>query len=339
MRVTIKDVATRAGVSTATVSLVLNNRPVAISQQTKDAVMTAAKELNYRPNQLAVSLVTRKSNVLGLIIPDNSNIYYAQLSKYIEAAANAAGYSLIYGNTNDSGRMDLHYLKLFTDQCVDGIIYAQSADATEQERQECIDYIHSMRIPIVCIDRPVPNLSIPSVVLDNVTGGYLATRHLLESGHRVIGCCVGPKELESSRQRLAGYCKALEEYGVPFEERLIYEGNYSMQSGQEALPYLLGQNITGIFAFNDMMAFGIYKALHSYALSAPQDISIVGFDDIFFAEIVQPPLTTIAQPVPEMANAVVDKLLKMIQNPTVPADTEPQKFLPVLKVRGSTHRI
>lgn len=339
MRITIKDVANRAGVSTATVSLVLNNRPVAISQPTKDAVMAAAKELNYRPNQLAVSLVTKKSNVLGLIIPDNSNIYYAQLSKYIESAANAAGYSLIYGNTNDTGRLDLHYLKLFSDQCVDGIIYAQSAFASVQERQDCMDYIQNMRIPVVCVDRPISTLGIPSVVLDNVTGGYLATRHLLESGHRAIGCCLGPKELESTRQRLVGYCKALEEYGIPFEERLIYEGNYSMQSGQDALPYLLGQNITGIFAFNDMMAFGIYKALHNYALSAPKDISIVGFDDIFFAEIVQPPLTTIAQPVPEMASAVVDKLLKMIHNPNDPTDAEPQKFVPILKVRGSTHRI
>lgn len=339
MRVTIKDVARQAGVSTATVSLVLNNKPVSISQDTKNAVLSAARELSYRPNQLAVSLVTQKSNTLGLIIPDNSNLFFAQLSKHIETAANAAGYTLIYGNSNDSVRTDLHYLHIFGDRGVDGIIISPSAFGTPDEYWSCLSFIYSLKLPVVFIDRPMQESNLPSVLPDNFTGGYLATRHLLDQGHRVVGCCTGPSNLESCIQRLNGYRKALEEYSIPFNPALIYHGDFSTESGQKALPYLLGQNITAVFSFNDMMAFGLYKEMHSYNLSVPDDLSIVGFDDIFFAEIIQPPLTTVSQPIAEMANAVVEKLVSQIKNPSREINAVPQLFTPALKVRGSVRKI
>lgn len=339
MRVTIKDVARQAGVSTSTVSLVLNNKPVSISQQTRSAVLAAARELDYRPNQLAVSLVTQKSKTLGLIIADNSNLFFAQLSKHIETAANAAGYTLIYGNSNDSVRADLHYLHIFGDRGVDGIIISPSAFGTPDEYWSCLSFIYSLKLPVVFVDRSMEESNLPSVLPDNFTGGYIATRHLLDQGHRVIGCCTGPSNLNSSVQRLNGYRKALDEYDVPFNPALIYQGDFTTESGQKALPYLLGQNVTAVFAFNDMMAFGIYKEMHSYNLSIPGDLSIVGFDDIFFAELIQPPLTTVAQPIAEIASAVVEKLVNQIENPSREITAVPKTFSPVLKVRGSVHRI
>ena len=339
MRVTIKDVARQAGVSTSTVSLVLNNKPVSISQETRNAVLTAARELNYRPNQLAVSLVTQKSKTLGLIIPDNSNLFFAQLSKHIEIAANQAGYTLIYGNSNDSVRTDLHYLHIFGDRGVDGIIIAPSVFGAPDEYWSCLSFIYSLKLPVVFVDRAMQESNLPSILPDNFTGGYLATRHLLDQGHRVVGCCTGPANLESCVQRLNGYRKALEEYGIAFNPALIYQGDFSTESGQKALPYLLGQNITAVFAFNDMMAFGLYKELHSFNLSVPGDLSIVGFDDIFFAEIIQPPLTTVAQPIAEMAASVVEKLVSQIEYPSREINAVPQMFTPILKVRGSVRKI
>lgn len=339
MRVTIKDVARQAGVSTSTVSLVLNNKPVSISQETRNAVLAAARELNYRPNQLAVSLVTQKSKTLGLIIPDNSNLFFAQLSKHIETAVNAAGYTLIYGNSNDSVRTDLHYLHIFGDRGVDGIIISPSAFGTPDEYWSCLSFIYSLKLPVVFIDRSMEESNLPSVLPDNFTGGYIATRHLLDQGHRVIGCCTGPANLNSSEQRLNGYRKALDEYGIPFNPTLIYQGDFSTESGQKALPYLLGQNVTAVFAFNDMMAFGIYKEMHSYNLSIPGDLSIVGFDDIFFAELIQPPLTTVAQPIAEMAAEVVKTLVSQIETPSREINAVPKTFSPVLKVRGSVRKI
>ena len=339
MRVTIKDVARQAGVSASTVSLVLNSKPVSISQGTREAVLAAARELNYRPNQLAVSLATQKSKTLGLIIPDNSNLFFAHLSKHIENAASQAGYTLIYGNSNDNVRTDLHYLHIFGDRGVDGIIISPSAFGTPDEYWSCLSFIYSLKLPVVFVDRPMQESNLPSVLPDNFTGGYLATRHLLDQGHRVIGCCTGPADLGSCIQRLNGYRKALGEFGISFNPALIYHGDFSTESGQKALPYLLGQNVTAVFSFNDMMAFGLYKEMHSYNLSVPNDLSIVGFDDIFFAEVIQPPLTTIAQPITEIAEAVVEKLVSQIEHPTQEISAVPQMFTPVLKVRGSVRRI
>nr|WP_283243691.1 LacI family DNA-binding transcriptional regulator [Feifania hominis] len=315
--------------------------------------MEAVRELGYRPNRLAVSLVTKKSNTLGLIIPDNSNVFFAELSKGVEVAARKLGYNLIYGNTNNKSKRDLDYIRVFIDRGVDGIIFTRSAGTDPDDERACIDLLLQSGVCFMTMDRVIGNRAIYSealgrmissedifsVALDHVKGGYLATRHLIDLGHRRIGCVSGPAGLTTSDDRLLGYQQALEEAGIPYDPALIFEGDYEPGSGATALPYLLGRNVTAIFAFNDMMAFGIYREVHNFNLSIPDDLSVVGFDDIFFSEIIQPPLTTLRQPVFEMGTQVVNELVDLINGVPQGELQRHIRFEPTLQVRGSTAKV
>ncbi|MCI5801361.1 MAG: LacI family DNA-binding transcriptional regulator [Oscillospiraceae bacterium] len=335
MRPTIKDVAKKAGVSISTVSLVMNDRPVSLSPETRAAVLEAAKELGYRPNQLAVGLVTKKTNTIGLIIPDNSNIFFAAYTNHLEAAANELGYCLILGNSNGSPEKALHYLHLFADRGVDAIILAQSEFADPEMTKKCLETVRSLRIPVLLIDRLFRTRSIEAVVLDHFEGGYLAARHLIDLGHRRIGCLCGPLGLTSFQERLAGFRQALEECGIPYDPALVAEGDLLVESAAAALPSLLRQKVSAIFAFNDMMAYGVYKELYRLGIKIPEDISLIGFDDLFFSDVLQPPLTTVAQPLDKMARAAMLRLSQILKDESA-GECLTQLFHPELKVRGST---
>lgn len=337
MRATIRDVAKKAGYSISTVSLVLNNKNVSIPQSTRDKVLAAVKELDYRPNQLAVSMVTKRTNVIGLIIPDNSNMFFADLSKAIEVAARRAGYNLIYGNSsNDSGH-DIEYMRMFTDRQVDGIIFAKSASICAEDDIRAMQFIRNSKVPFVSVDRELRGNNIRSVLLDNRKGGYLATRHLLDLGHQKIGCVTGPLDLMSSRERLEGYRDALREFHVPYREELVAEGDFQMASSEKLVQKLLKHHITAIFSFNDMMAYSIYQTLAQRSLRIPQDISLVGFDDLWLSAFLQPPLTTVHQPVEEIGQKAVAALVSAMNGET----DGPQNciLMPSLHVRASTCRI
>lgn len=334
MRTTIKDVAERCGYSIATVSLVLNNKKVSIPQTTRDKVWKAATELGYRPNQLAVSMITKKTNVLGLVIPDNSNIFFADISKAIEVAAHRAGYNLIYGNSDNNPQRDLEYLEMFVDRRVDGIIYAKSTALDFRNNKEVTRFFKERTTPIVAVDRVVEDSSICSVVLDHFRGGYLAANYLLASGHTRIGCFTGPHDLESSQERLAGCKRAFAEAGISFDSSLVYEGNYQAGSEEQALEYFLGKKVTAVFVFNDIMAYGLYREARRRNLSIPKDLSVVGFDDVFFSELIRPALTTVRQPVAEMGECAVETLVRLIREETKPEQSS-YVFTPELIVRDS----
>ena len=334
-RVTIRDVAKQAGVSPATVSMVLNNRPETISEATRQAVQQAAQELNYRPNQLARSLVTKKTNTIALIIPDNTNLFFAAVSNAIEDAASALKYSVVVANTKNNPDMNLHYLRLFADRMTDGIIVAQSEFADPRQTEECTRLLRSLHVPIVLVDRVFKDAALNYVGLDQFEGGYIATKHLLDLGHRQIGCATGPLTFTSLKERLEGYRSALDEAGIAFDPSLVYEGELQLDTGIRSLPYLLGKNVSAIFAFNDMIAYGIYKEIRNYDLRIPNDLSIIGFDDIIFSDIIQPPLSTVAQPIDAIADAAVSRLVELIQNPNSSCGG-PQILKPLLKVKGST---
>jgi len=337
MRVTIKDVAQLSGFSTATVSFVLNNKPVNISPETKEKVFDAAKQLGYRPNRLAASLVTKVSNTLGLIIPDNSNLFFSSLSKAIEVEANNNGYMLIYGNSNNDPENDCNYIDMFVDRGVDGIILA-CAHTTAKDMSTYQTALKQCPIPIVNVDRVFPGTHTASIILDNYAGGLTATEYLLSLGHRKIGCVTGPSELPGSTARMQGYRDALAAHGIEFDPSFVYGGQYTIETGANALSPLLGKGVTAIFAFADMIAFGIYKEARHYNVRIPEDISVVGFDDILFSEVIDPPLTTIYQPVEEMGKKVIDCLLDILANGRPEGEVQ-GIFTPVLKVRGSTKRL
>jgi len=333
LRPTIKDVAKAVGISTTTVSLVLNNKPNRISKMKKAEIIKAASELNYRPNRIAVSMVTKETHTIGLILPDISNLYFSELAKIIEEEFRKYGYTVLYGNTSDSVEYDFEYLNIFIDSNVDAVIMVLSASFSEENKIRFHQIIDNNPVPIIILDRSINDKNMKSILLDQQLGGYLATTYLIHLGHRKIGCITGPKNMSSANERVNGYILALSEAGIPFDENLIIEGDFSVESGMRALPYLLGQSVTAVFASNDMMAIGIYRECNRFNVKIPQDLSIVGFDDIFLSEFIDPPLTTISQPIDKIAKEAVNQILLLLHGDA--SDKNDVIFKPVLKVRGS----
>ncbi len=336
MRATIKDVAAEVGVSTTAVSLVLNGKNSKISEKTKEQIFEAVKKLNYRPNHIAMSMVTKSTQTIGLVLPDISNIYFSELSKLIEQACYSHGYNVLYGNTHDMARRDIDYINIFLDRNVDAIIVILS-NSIDEHLREIQKIISSSDTPFIVVDRMLDIDSGTTIVVNQKLGGYLATQHLINLGHRSIGCITGPKDVYSSIERLNGYKAALSEANIPIQDNLIFEGDFHRESGMEALPYLLGRGVTAIFAFNDMMALGVYKQAGYYNLSIPDNLSLVGYDDIFISDFLTPPLTSIEQPVRNLADEAVNQIMKAINKENI--SKRLLTFDPVLKVRGSTRAI
>jgi len=333
LRATIKDVAAEAGVSTTAVSLVLNGKCDRISEKTRKQILEVVERLNYRPNHIAMSMVTKTTQTIGLVLPDISNIYFAELSKLIEQSCYEHGYNVLYGNTHDMARRDIDYINIFLDRNVDAIIVILS-NSIDEHLRDIQKLISSTSTPFIIVDRKLDIGAGTTIIVNQKLGGYLATQHLINLGHRSIGCITGPKNVYSSIERLNGYKEALMEANIPIDENLIFEGNFHRESGMEALPYLLGRGVTAIFAFNDMMALGVYKQASYYNLSIPDNLSLVGYDDIFISDFITPPLTSIEQPVKQLADEAVNQVLKAIEKKN--SDNNFFVFDPVLKVRGST---
>ena len=338
MRTTIKDVAKKAGVSPATVSLVLNKRPLPISDETRERVLQAADQLNYRPNMLAVSLVTKRSNSIGLILPDVSNPFFSAISKYVQLSAMNYNFAVVSCSTNDDCSSTCNYLRFFAERSVDGIILTQSDFQSELETSKILALIEDIQIPIVLIDRVYETSKLPAVLVDQEKAGYLATQALLDSGHTRIGCVAGPLGIYGTKKRFEGYKKALSDYGVQFDRSLIYEGRYDIRTGINAVPYLLDKKVTGVFCFADYIATGVYQGIRNMGRIIPEDISVVSIDDTILTEAVQPPLTSVAQPIEEIASVAVKTLIQIINNE---GDNSHIIYTlePILKIRASIKKI
>lgn len=333
-RTSIKDIAKHTGFSTTTISLVLNGKGKKISKKTKDIIFEAAEKLNYRPNQLAISLVKKRTKTIGLIISDIRNLFFSNLAKGVEDECRENGWNLILCNSSDIHQRDLDNIQMLADKGVDGIIYGMSADSDAKKAKKCLDLMNKLKMPFILIDRFIVNVDCCSVVVDHKCGGYLATKHLIELGHRRIACVTGPMTLSDSIYRLEGYKKALEEDNIEYDPSILFEGKYTWESGIAAVDYLMGKDFTAIFAFNDMSAYGVYSRLKEYNLSVPDDISVVGYDNILFSEIIDPPLTTINQPIVEMGEEAARQLMNMIDNETFISKNI--TFQPTLIIRKST---
>ncbi len=335
MAVTVKDIAEAAGVSITTVSLVLSGRKSRISAKTRERVKQIAKELDYQPNHLARSLVTRKSQTIGLIIPDISNLFFSELAKGIEMEAQKKKYNIIFSNSNEDGNADIKNFRLLLNKSVDGLIIVPSINEGELNLiSEFKHILSSHKLPLVIVDRMLPGVECDFVTLDNREGGFIATKHLLELGHRKIGCITGPKDLVSSKARYRGYCDALAAYGVPVDEDLVYNGDYRLHSGVEGAEILINRDVTAIFACNDMMACGAYRQACIMNKKIGSELSLVGFDDIPFAQMLEHPLTTIRQPVYDIGKNSCRMLMDILDGATT--DIHKIKYSPTLIVRSTT---
>ncbi|HEX5839362.1 MAG TPA: LacI family DNA-binding transcriptional regulator [Anaerolineales bacterium] len=327
---TIREVAESAGVSYATVSHVINNTRL-VSPETRERVLAAMDALNYRPNALARSLRQGKTNTIGLVLPDSANPFFAEISRSIEDEAFKKGYSVFLCNTELDTQRELFYVDVLSKKQVDGIIFVAAGDQADS-----LDYLIQRRMPLVMIDREVPNVEADAVLTDNQLGGYLATRHLLDLGHRRIACIAGPSSITPSSERIIGYRKALEEAGISYDENLILRGDYHAQSGMDITHIILGMDPrpTAIFALNDLMALGALRAAAEAGCSIPGDLSVVGYDDLEISRFTNPPLTTIAQPKKEVGTRAVNLLVERMSTKSQP----PVRLVlpPELIVRRST---
>lgn len=308
-KVTIKDIAKKADVSVATVSYVLNDNRY-VSPELRSRVEEAIEELGYRPNLVARSLRQSRTKTIGLIVPDNSNPFFAEIAKGVEDAGFDAGYSVILCNSNAMPERELAYLEVLRSKQVDGIIFI----ATTAEIRHIRPLVEG-GIPAVTFYRESSDMDVDRFFIDNDEAGYLATSHLVELGHQQIACIQPASPVTPSALRVTGFKRALERHGLGPDETLMPRGDNLISGGWRAANLLLESSkpFTAVFASNDAMAIGCIRALRDRGIHVPEDVSVVGVDDIMLASIIEPTLTTVAQPKYEAGRQAVQMLMDRIQ--------------------------
>lgn len=313
--ITIKDVAREAGVSYATVSRVLNNYQH-VKPDKRAQVLDAMQRLGYVANPQARSLVSGRSQVLGLLVHDLGNAYTAEIIHGIDETLVASGYELMLYTTHRQKHKEAVFVNTLTYGLIDGLLLLLPLNPGSY-----LEKLRDQRFPYVVIDHQGFDDSSPTVVATNWQGAYDATRYLVELGHTRIGFIAGTPELSSAVERLEGYRAALAGHGIEFDPQLVQNGDFKQHPGFAAANALLDlkEPPTAIFAANDLSAMGVYEAIRGHNLRIPEDVSVIGFDDIPHTTVMHPPLTTVRQPLIEMGRLATRMLLERIENPDQPA--------------------
>jgi LacI family transcriptional regulator len=312
MSITIKEIARLAEVSTATVSMILNKKDRNISPSTREKVLAIAEENNYIPNNAARSLVTRKTNTIGLIMPDITNPFFPEIARGAEDKASEARYSIIFCNTDDSLKQEEKYIEILTEKMVDGIIFAHAAD-----NEETSTGLSKSKTPVILIDRDYRNENVKGrVVVDNENGSYTGVNYLIQRGYKNILYIAGAFITQTAKDRLTGYKRALSDNGIRFHEALVKSGSYRSEWGYQAIEQFLAEKVAfdAVFCGNDLIAFGAIKRLKEAGIRVPEDVGVVGFDDIYVSSMMEPALTTVKQPNYEMGYRAVEMLLDVLES-------------------------
>ncbi|MCI1209517.1 MAG: LacI family transcriptional regulator [Treponema sp.] len=312
--ITIHDVAKKAGVSTATVSHVCNNTRY-VSDDLRQKVFDAMKELNYKPNLMARRLKGGSLKTIGLIVPDCTNFFFAEISRAIDRCCFSLGYNIILCNTDNDMRQQSLYTDMLISKQVDGAIIISSDYSVND-----INKFKQYSIPLVIADRESTDESVDSILVDNEKGAYQAVSYLLGLNLDTIACVTGPERVISSNQRLEGYKKALRDAGKTVDEKYIFTGDFHFEGGIAAFEYFekLPKIPDGVFALNDMMALGFIHRAISGGIKIPEQISVMGFDNTQLSKIMLPQLSTVAQPIEELAEISIRKLLEQIDHIETP---------------------
>lgn len=331
---TIKDIAKRAGVSGATVSRVINNLPN-VKPETREKVQKSINELQYYPNSLARGMRSKRTNSIGLVLADITNPFYAETAKTIIELAGKHDYSIILCNTNNDLNEQHKYIDVLLQRKVDGFIFA-----SVQCKDPSLDPVIASKVPYILYNRRMmQNDHINYVVLDNELGAYMAVEHLYKLGHRRIALVRGPNTFSTGRERFNGYLKALKSFGLKYDEKIVLQGKYNEKESYDAAIKLISSKDrpTAIFASNDLMALSALEAVISSGLRVPEDIAVVGFDDIEIASHSAIQLTTISQNRNMMAEIALDSLRKIINKESLqlPVQVVLKPMLTVRKTCGS----
>ncbi|MNO60861.1 Ribose operon repressor [compost metagenome] len=326
---TIKDVAALAGISYTTVSHVVNKtRPV--SEEVRAKVEAAIKTLDYVPSAVARSLKAKTTATIGLLVPNSLNPYFAELARGIEDYCERNGYCVILCNSDDNPDKQRSYLRVLLEKRIDGLIVASAGGDSGLAQG-----LANVRTPMVIVDRALEGVDADLVRIDHEYGAYLATRHLLELGHRDIATISGPATTSVAQMRLAGFCRALAEAGLSVAPERMLESDFTSTGGYSAAATLLEHNPpSAIFAANDMIGFGVLRAAAERNIRVPTDLSVIGFDDIQISRYVYPALTTVGQSILQLGEMAAGVLLRRIATPSLA--TEQRIVTPSIVMREST---
>lgn len=306
---TVADVAKRAGVSISTAARVLSGSGYA-AEDTRKLVLDAARELGYVPNQIARSLRTRQTRTIGLLIGDVENSFYSVIARYVEAQAKDAGYHVVLCNSDDDPKIEREYLKLLEGMRIDALIVTPTA-----KNRRYLAELMEKDIVIVQVDRRVEGLDADAVLVDNESGAGSAVEHMIKAGHTRIGILTGDLDVPTAGQRLAGYERALREHGIAVSSSLIKSGSFHREHAIEDATDLIRvrPNPTAIFAANNILAEAALIALEQEGLRVPRDVSVVAFDDVQWMSMVEPPISTVRQPVADLATSAAELALRRLR--------------------------
>ncbi|HSR31624.1 MAG TPA: LacI family DNA-binding transcriptional regulator [Anaerolineae bacterium] len=327
MPVSIKDIAQAANVTPGTVSRALRDSP-RVHPETKERIQRLAKELGYTPDAQARSLVMGQTQTIGVVVTTLTDPFIGSVVQTIESTAHDHGYAVILASSADIPEREIAAAEMLQSRRVDGVIVTSSrVGALYQERLE------QLRVPIVLINSLAGQSGrcIFSIGVDNRHGGYLAANHLIQKGHRRIAYVASPPDRSDSVERSAGYRDALADAGLEFDASLVVQGTGRADGGKSTVPLLLSLDDppTAVFCYNDMTAVGVIDSAWTAGLSLPQDLAIVGFDDIDFAQFTYPPLTTIAQPIARLGQGAVEMVLALLSD-----DDAGERAVADTRVRG-----
>jgi DNA-binding LacI/PurR family transcriptional regulator len=320
-RATIRDVASHAGVSHQTVSRVINGNPN-VAELTREKVLATISTLGYVPSPMARGLISNRTHSIGIVAEDISDQTFARWVAGAERAARARGYYLMIGSVEPEDD-ERGYLRLMLERRVEGLLLARPSVLVAMSE---LEPVMAAGVPIVSVGTSYPGGI--AVDVDNRQGGYDATTHLIEHGHRAIATILGPADWPSTAARQEGYRAALHDAGIPYDESLVAQaGGWGLESGSAAAAVLrqAGTEYTALFAHSDLIAFGAMRELRLAGLSVPEDVSVVGYDDLPVAEYVDPPLTTVHQPMEELGALAATLLLDQLAG-----DGSPQERMRLL---------
>jgi len=334
MKINIKDVANKAGVSTATVSRVLGDFP-GVRDKTRIKVLETVSELNYEINAVARSLRQKKTNSIGIIVGNVLSQFYSVIAKSVEDTANKFGYHTILCNGDENSQKELEYLRILKSNRVDGIILTPTG-----KNSEYVQHLINSRTKVVLLDRLIKGVDCDAVLVDNIHGAYKAVKHLIDQGYKKIGIVNGYLDRTTGAERLKGYLKAIEETGIARDDSLIKIGNFKKESGRKLTEELLRQpnKPDAIFTTNIDMSMGALLAIKKMGLIIPDDIGIVCFDDSDWALILEPSITVIRQPVYQLGSTAAELLIKKIEDEEKKLDHKPTVVIlnTELIIRNST---
>jgi LacI family fructose operon transcriptional repressor len=313
MMTSIKDVADAAGVSIATVSRVLTDKPH-VSEELRQRVMSAVDALGYRPNRIARSLRTQQSATIGLVVSDIRNPYFTAVSRAVEDMAYQNGMSVYLCNTDENPDKEQMYLSVLRNENVSGIIFSPTRLTAENFAQL------NLNIPTIAIDRPIQSDRVDSVLIDNQAAAFRLAEHLIQNGFRIIGALFGSAS-STGRERRLGFEQALREYGLPLHSDLVRYVPAKVQAGHKAALEMLDSHTPpqAFYTSNSLLLAGALKAVRDRNLRIPDDVGLAGFDDVDWTVLVQPAITVIAQPTDEIGRTATELLLQRIENPQRPA--------------------